>query len=148
MQDQDKLKLSNIPLVPWLIGFYIVGISIFIASHAGYSCLTTQTIAIGLIPLLLMRGLTVTADQSIRVLQLRYWSLGFWRTTWEIPFDEIQTIQVGSKPSPTRLNRNAYTYRIELIRKDGSVVPFRTLYTIGLSSKQKMADKLCAFIGL
>jgi len=152
MQTQNSIKLNDIPLGLWLLGFVFLGAGIYFFSLQGFSGNTLLLGGIGLILLLLTRGLTITADRNTRILRLHYWSLYFWRTTKDIPFDEIATIRVDSTRSGTHtgrnMNRNSRTYRVEIIRKDESVVPLRTTYSSGSYSKQKIADRLRAFIGL
>lgn len=147
MQSQDSLKLNDIPFGSWLIGFISLGIGIYFFSFSGLTINTLLFGGVGLLFLLLSRGLTVTADRNTRILQLHYWSLYFWRTIKEIPFDEIQTIRVNSVRSGTG-NRRTRSFRVEVVRKDGNIVPFRTAYSSGSFSKQKMVDQLRPFMGL
>jgi hypothetical protein len=148
MQNQDSLKLNDIPFGSWLLGFGSLGAGIYFFSLQGFSFNTILFGGIGLVLLLVMRGLTITADRNTRTLQLHYWSLYFLQQTREIPFDEIATIRVNSSLSMESRGRQSRTYRVEVVRKDGSVVPFRTAYSSGSSGKQKIADQLRAFIGL
>ncbi len=143
MQNQNNIELRDIPLGMWLIGLIFLGAGIYFIILQGFAPGTLLAAGLGLMILLLNRVLTITADRSTRILQLQYWSL-FWRTTRQVPFDEIQTIRVAS----TRSSKGGRTYRVEIIRKDGKTVPLRTGYSSGSSSKQKIADQLRAFIGL
>jgi len=151
MQNQNSIKLNDIPFGSWFFGFAFLGAGIYFFSFQGLSRNTMIVGAIGLIVLLVTWGLTITADRNTRILRLQYWSLYFMRTTREISFDEIATIRVKSTRSGTRRNQNSRSYRIEVVRKDGRIVPFRTVYSGGFFSslkQQKVVDQLRAFIGL
>ncbi|HET9912096.1 MAG TPA: hypothetical protein VFQ13_09425 [Anaerolineales bacterium] len=154
MQNQSNIKLNDIPFGSWLIGFILLGTGIYFFSFQGFALNTILFGGIGLLFLLLSRGLTITADKNTRILRLHYWSLYFWRTTKEIPFDEIETIRVDSVRSTSHSRGHGQTrhrgrsYRVEVVRKDGSIVPFRMAYSSGSYSKQKIADQLRAFLGL
>lgn len=148
MQNQDSIKLNDVPFGSWLIGFIGVGTGIYFFILQGLQFTTILFGGVGLLFLLLFRGLTITADRNTRILRLHYWSLYFWRTTREIPFDEIQTIRVDSVRGTSHRTRHNRSYRVEVIRKDGSRVPLRSTYSSGSLSKQRIADRLRAFIGL
>ncbi len=147
MQNQNDLKLNDVPISSWLIGFIFLGAGIYLFSRAGFAVVTILFGGVGLVFLLLSRGLTITADRNTRILRLHYWSLYFWQTIKEIHFDEIQTIRVNSTRSGSG-SHHSRTYRVEVVRKDGKIVPLRTTYSSGSFSKQKIADQLRAFIGL
>lgn len=148
MQNENTIKFRDVPVGLWLFGAVFLGAGIYFFSFQGFSWNTILLGGIGLAILLLTRGLTVTADRNTRILRLQYWSLYFLRTAKEIPFDEIATIRVGSTESMERRGRRSRTYRVELLRRDKSVVPFRTAYSSGSRSKQNIAEGLRAFMGL
>jgi hypothetical protein len=148
---QNTLTFRDIPFVSWLFGFAFLGTGIYFFSSQGFSWIFVGAAAIGLIFLLLLWGLTITADKQSRVLRLHYWSLYFLHKTREIPFDEIATIRVNSMRSGTHRGEQTRSFRIEVIRRDNSIVPFRAYYSGGFLDslwKQKMVDRLRAFIGL
>lgn len=147
MQNQNSIKLNDVPVIEWLMGFVFLGAGIYLLSRQGFSIGAGVFGGVGLAFLLLSRALTITADRNTRTLQLQYWSLYFWRTTKEIPLDEIETIRVNSSSSMHR-GRRTRTYRVEVIRKDGTVVPLRRAYSSGSFSKQKIVDQLRKFTGL
>ncbi len=151
MQNPDKITFKDIPLGTWLVGFVFLGGGIYFFSFQGFSGNAILLGGIGLVILLITRGLTITAERSTRILQLHYWSLYFWRTTREIPFDEIAVIRVNSVRSGARSGRQTRSFRIEIVRRDNSIVPFRAYYSGGFFSsmrQQKIVDQLRAFIGL
>ncbi len=141
---QSKLEFKDLPIGVWLVGLIFLGGGLYSFSLQAFSWNTLLLGGIGLALLLLFWGLTITADRERRVLELRYWSLYFLRRTKEIPFADIQSIRLDS----TRSSRGGRTYRIELTRRDGSLVPFRVTYSSGSARKQKIVDELRAFIGL
>lgn len=154
MQNQSRLKLNDVPFGSWLIGFILLGTGVYFFRFQGFAISTILFGGVGLLFLLLSRGLTITADRNTRILRLHYWSLYFWRTTREISFDEIETVRVNSARSTNNgyrdlhTHRRSYNYRVEVVRKDGSIVPLRTTYSSGSFSKQKIANQLRAFLGL
>jgi len=151
MQQQNRIKFNDLPIGLWFFGFAFLGAGIYFFSFQGFSGNTFLLGGIGLAVLLLTWGLTISADRQTRTLTLHYWSLYFLRRTKEIPFTEIATIRVATTRSFSRRNQQQRSFRIEVIRKDNSVVPFRTTYSsgfLGSLRKQKIADQLRAFIGL
>ncbi|RPI94629.1 MAG: hypothetical protein EHM40_06005 [Chloroflexi bacterium] len=151
MQNQSSIKFRDIPFGLWLFGFVSLGAGIYVFPLQGFSPTTVLLAGIGLVILLLTRGLTIIADRNTRILQLNYWSLYFLRTTRKISFDEIATIRVDSSQSMERSGHQTRSYRIEVVRRDNSIVPFRKYYSGGFFSsmrKQKIVDQLRAFIGL
>jgi hypothetical protein len=151
MQNQNSLKFNDIPFGTWLAGFIFLGGGLYFFSFQGFSGNTIILGAIGLVILLITRGLTITADRNTRILRLHYWSLYFWRTTREISFDEIAAIRVNSIRSMARRGQQTRSFRIEVVRRDNGIIPFRAYYSSGFFSsmkKQKIVDQLRAFIGL
>lgn len=151
MQNQDRLTFRDIPFGSWLAGFIFLGGGIYFFSFQGFSGNTILLGCIGLIILVLTWGLTITADRNNRLLRLQYWSLYLLRKTREIPFDEIAAIRVNSVRSGARSGQRTRSFRIEVVRRDNSIAPFRAYYSGGFFSsmrKQKIVDQLRAFIGL
>jgi hypothetical protein len=142
----DRLIIRDFPVALWLVGTALLG-------SAAYLFLTVDPITagidavFGLAALLLPAALTVTADREARVLTLRY-GLILPRAVKEIPFHEIAAIQVGSSRSSGRRSGRRRSYRIELVKMDGAIVPFRSYYSSGSYPKELHAGKLRDFIGL
>jgi hypothetical protein len=148
MMNQDKLTIRDYPFSLWLMGIVLLGMTVFLLTK---SALPTAGITgfLGLLALLLPTALTVSADKSARILTLRY-GLIIPRSVKQIPFDEINAIRVDSSTTrdtdhSTRRNTN---YRLELVKKDGTKLPFRSYYSGDFFLKQRRAEKLRAFIGL
>jgi hypothetical protein len=145
---QDKLTIRDFPLALWLTGLGLLGLTVYLVNK---SALPTAGITgfLGLLALMLPAALTISADQSTRTLTLRY-GLLIPRSVKKIPFDEIETIWVNSNTTrdhdhPTRRNTS---YRLELVKKDGTNLPFRSYFSGDFLLKQRRAEKLRAFIGL
>jgi hypothetical protein len=144
----DKLTIRDFPLGLWLTGLGLLGLTAYLVTK---SALPTAGVTgiLGLLALLLPSALTISADRSARTLTLRY-GLLIPRSVKQIPFDEINTIRVDSSTtrdhgSPTR---RSTTYRLEIVKKDGTIFPFRAFYSGDFILKQRRAEKLRAFIGL
>lgn len=148
---QDQIKFNDIPFGSWFFGLLFLGVGFFLVLvQAGWLTILIFG-GIGLLLLLLSWGLTITADRQTQTLILHYWSLYFLRRTTEIPFGDIATIRVASTHSGTRRGQQTRSFRIEVVRKDNSILPFRTTYSSGFFGsiqKQKIVDQLRAFIGL
>src|SRR5512134_2967014 len=111
MESQEKLKFYDVPVVTWLVGLAFLGASVYFFNLQIIMAVLLGVI--GLILLVLNRGLTITADKTRRALVLDYWSPFLWRTVKEIPFDEIATVRVDSMRSHEGSNRHTRTSRIE-----------------------------------
>jgi hypothetical protein len=148
MQEQTTLKFNDVPIINWLVGLAFLGTGLYIYSIRGLSGNSILAGAIGLAFLLLNRGLVITADRGRRVLRLHYWSLILLRTTREIPFNEIAALRVNSSRTMERSTQYTRSYRIEVVRRDNTILPFRGSYSGGAFRKQAIVDQLRAFIGL
>ncbi len=145
---QDKLTIRDIPLSLWIIGLALLGATAFLLTKSAYVT-AGITGVLGLLALFLPSTLIISADRATRTLTLRY-GLIIPRSVKTIPFDEINTIWVNSSTtrdhdSPTRRKTS---YRLELVKKDGTNLPFRAYYSSDFFLKQRRAEKLRAFIGL
>ena len=101
-------------------------------------------VAISLLMVLFSANLTITADKSTRILQLRYSYLLFHQTK-KIPFDDIADIQsqegVNTRKAETR------GYRLVAVLKDGRLLPFRSYFTRHENKKQAAVDLRLAVTG-
>ncbi len=110
-------------------------------------------LAASLLMILFSSDLTVTADKSSRMLRLHYKYLLFQRTK-EIPFDDIADIQSHSNKGNIELPSNEYInpasisgYRLVAVHKDGTIIPFRRLFTPYDTKKEATADLRFAVTG-
>jgi hypothetical protein len=146
--NQDKLTIRDFPIITWFMAI------VFLATAAFFLMKSTLLMAgiagiIGFIMFFEPAALTITADKSNRVLTLRY-GLLVPRSIKHIPFSEIQTIRVDSHStrnhsSPTRRSN---TYRLELVKQDGNIIPFRFYYSSDFLLKQRRAEELRTIIGI
>lgn len=150
--ESEKLTLRDFPFGLWLAGLGFLAAAGYFFTRGGSSATNTSYL-FGLVALLLLflpSVLTITADKTTRVLVLRY-GLLISRSTKEFSFDEIQTIHVNSRTSFDRTDgsrQRSTSYRLEIIKKDGQSIPFRSYYSGGFFLKEQQAKKLRAFIGL
>lgn len=100
----------------------------------------------GLGMILLASDLTITADRSTRVLQLKYRYLWLFDLTREIPFDDIADVQAVSSTRTSR-GHTSTGYQLVATLKAGKKVPFRW-YSFTDSGKKQQAARLRAAIGL
>jgi hypothetical protein len=146
--EQDKLTIRDFPLGLWFTGVVLLGFTAYLVTK---SSLPTAGITgfLGLLALLLPAALTISADRSTRTLTLHY-GLVIPRSVKKIPFDEIDTIWVNSNSThdPDHPSQRNTSYRLELVKKDGTNIPFRSYFSGDFLLKQHRAEKLRAFIGL
>lgn len=145
---EDKLIIRDIPWGLWLTGIALIGVTVYLVNGSAHS-IAAITGILGLLALLLPAALTISADQATRSLTLRY-GLLIPRSVKHIPFDEIDTIWVAGSATSSHnhpSHRNT-SYRLELVKKDGTTLPFRAYYSDDLLLKQRRAEKLRAFVGL
>jgi hypothetical protein len=148
LMNQDKLTIRDFPLGLWLAGIAFFGATAYFITKSAYP-MAGITGLIALLLLFLPAVLTISADKSTRILTLRY-GLLIPRSVKQIPFDEVNTIRVDSSTTRDQNspNRQSTSYRLEVVKKDGTNIPFRAYYSGGFFLKQHDAEKLRAFIGL
>ena len=98
----------------------------------------------GLFATFFSSNLTVTADRSTRTLHLqyRYW---LFQRTRKILFDEIADVQAQKSREETGNGHPATVYRLVVLLKDGTRIPFRNYSTQDAELKQ-WAYRLRLFI--
>jgi hypothetical protein len=65
-----------------------------------------------------------------------------------IPFSEIQSIEVDYTRSGRGYRyKHRSSFRVLLVEKDGTIVPFHAYYSTGLKPKECIVEKLNAFLG-
>jgi hypothetical protein len=145
---KDKLTFRDFPLGLWLTGIALLGVTTYLVTKSAYPTAGITGI-LGLLALFLPAALTISADPTSRTLTLRY-GLVIPRSVKQIPFDEINTIRVdcSSTRDHDHPGRRSTSYRLELVKKDGTTLPFRSYYSGDFFMKQRRAEKLRTFIGL
>lgn len=141
----NEYSFREYPIFIALFGLACVigGFYIFFVHRAGWEAIAIG-LAIGLLALLLASVLDVNANRLTRTLNISRRKL-FRHYHRDIPFNEIASIQLGFHRDSDDGSR---TYRIEIALKDGSVIPLRTSYSSGRSTKEKKAQALREFIGV
>jgi hypothetical protein len=101
----------------------------------------------GLGMILFASDLTITANRSTRILQLKYRYWWLFDLTREIPFDDIADVRAVSSTSTDDDGHTSTSYRLETVLKDGHIVPFRW-YSFTDSGKKQQAARLRTAIGI
>jgi hypothetical protein len=103
---------------------------------------------IGLVIFLLSTTLTITADRTERKLILHYRSL-LKENTREILFSQIESIELEMNRHRSHSRRSSGpTYRIVVVLKDGTVVPFHQYFSSGSGDKTHKVKQLREYIGV
>lgn len=152
--ESERLTFRDFPFGQWVTGLGVIAASGFFltrsvssASYMGY-----LLGVVGLLLLFLPTALTITADKATRTLTLRY-GLFIPRSVKVMSFDEIKTIHVDAQTSRRHTKRGGSSrritsYRLQVVKKDDTIVPFRGYYSDEFVLKDLRAKKLRAFIGL
>jgi hypothetical protein len=150
---QAKLVLQDRPLGLWVFGFifFVVGLALGFMPRGGSNSWIFAAVfgGIGLVVLLVgAQILTITLDKSSDKMTLDYWA-PLWRSHTEIPISQIASMHLESTLSrSSRSHTTSRTYRVVVIKKDGTVTPLRSSYSSGADSKRKLADQIGDFIGV
>ncbi len=148
MQSQNELTINDIPYLPWIAGVIFLGGTLYGILTQGFSAELIFLGLIGLAILLLPRGVTITANRNTRILRLESWSLYLIGSVNEIRFDEIAEIRLSSRKTGNKRGRTTFAYRIEVVKRNETIIPFRTAFSSGSKEKQEVVDKISAFIGI
>lgn len=152
MQDQNELRFTLFPVIPWFAGTLSLGMAIIIFTREGLSTGTIVMGALGLLGIFLPGMLFITANRTERILLIERMSLTMIGSSKKIGFDEIADLrlakaQARGRPRSSKRKR-LYAYRMEVVRKDGGIIPFRAAFSSGDGEKQRdMTQQLSAFIG-
>lgn len=147
---EQKLVIRDIPVFLWIfgLGFLVAAVFIFLQNPTTTWMPAAFLGLFGILMFVLPSALTITADRYVRTLTLKY-GLIIPRSIKTISFDAIQTIHVDSHYSHNSHDgHSSTTYRIELIQRDGTVIPFRSYYSSGSFFMERNARKLREFMGL
>lgn len=155
MSEHEGKKLVLTDSGTWVRIFGIIALvgsqGFFHSSFTGSSKQTFELggwvcVIIGLGMLLFASDLTITADRSTRILQLKYRYWWLFDMTREIPFDDIADVR-AVKDTSTSHGHTSTGYQLVAVLKDGKKVPFRW-YSFTDSGKIKQATRLRTAIGL
>ncbi len=145
--NDSRLELHDVPVLLWILGLIFAGVGALIIFQIEHSSFMPMIfVVIGLGTLLFSSVLTITADRITRTLKLDYRS-ALRHTLKEISFGEIANINVERSVSHSK-GHTRYTYRTVVMRKDGTVIPFRSYSSSGSGKKEMQAAKLRDFIGM
>jgi hypothetical protein len=152
--ESERLTFRDFPFGQWTTGLGTIAAAVFFFTRgvgsANYMALLLAIV--GLLLLFLPTALTITADKSTGTFTLRY-GLFIPRSVKVIPFTEIKTIHVDAQTSRRHTkqggnSRRVTSYCLQVVKKDGTTVPFRGYYSDEFVLKDLRAKKLRAFIGL
>ena len=144
----NQFSFRDYPTLPVIFGLASIGAGVyFYLRNPATWTMPAVTLGVGLLMFLLASVLDVHADRITRTLSISRRGL-VQRYQREIPFDEIAAIQIGASYSADDDGSTSTTYRVEIVLKDGSIVPLRKSYSSGRSSKEKRAQRLREFIGV
>ena len=143
-KNTDQLSFRDFPTALVIAGFLSIAGSIYFYLQSHEWIPSAIALGFSLLLFLFATVLDVSADRLTRTLNISRRGLVY-RYQREIPFNEIASIQVGSRYDSDDGSR---TYRVELLLNDTSVVPLRNAYSSGRRCKEKQAEKLRAFIGV
>jgi hypothetical protein len=142
----SALVLRDVPVFLWIFGLIFAGVGLLIIMEGGPAIFALIMTVVGLGILLFTSVLTITADQTTRMLTLESRSV-LRHKLIEAPFDDIIGINVERRVSSGR-GGSSHTYRLTLLRKDGHVEPFRSYSSSGRKKKERWAGRLREVIGI
>lgn len=150
MQNQTEITFNDIPYIPWFAGVLFFGAAVYGFMTQGFSAGTIVAGVTGLACLLLPGMLFITANRAERVLTIETLSLSMISSSKKFRFEEIAALRLHKKraKSVDTGRKKLFSYRIEIVRKDGGIVPFRGAFNSGDAEKQrKMVQELSEFVG-
>jgi hypothetical protein len=145
--DSSPLKIQEYPLGLWMAGLFSLAIDTFLLIE-----LPEQKIpmliggVVFLLFFLLPSILTVEADRTTGLVTITHRSL-LRKKTREIPISQIEVVRLGSHTS-TDSDGTSTTYRVEIMLKNGEIVPFRSYYSSGRRRKESQAGQLREYLGV
>ena len=142
--ESNQLSFRDFPTAIVIFGMLSVGGGIFFYLQTRELVATAIALAFSLFLFLLASVLDVSADRLTRTLNISRRGL-VQHYQRKIPFGDIASIQLGTSYGG---DSSSPTYRVEIVLKDGSVVPLRNAYSSGRSGKEKQAQRLRDFIGI
>lgn len=148
MQNQNEIRFTHFPVIAWFVGGFCLISAAIIFTKEGFSTATILMGGAGLLFIFLPGILFITANRTERILLIETVSLTLIGFEKKIPFDEIAALRLARMQYSKRHGKRRYAYRMEVVRKDGSVTPFRSAFSSGEGEKQRdMTQQLSDFIG-
>lgn len=144
----NKLVIREYPYLLWLFGVGLLSI-------AGEALMKSTNLpalmvaVLGLLALVLPEALTISADRETGILSLRY-GLFFNRSEKHIPIDQISTIRRVSTKMPGHREPKypRLAYRVEIVQKDGQIIPFRSHFSRSNITSPGQVKELCSFLNV
>jgi hypothetical protein len=154
MDNQDStLTFREFPLSNWILGILFLGLAATNLYGQGLSVGSTDfifmVIEIAAGAFLILSGwiIIIHADRLTQTLSVR--TLAVFNSSYkEVLFSDIEAIQLELNPASNRSQRSGLTYRIAIIRKSGEHVPASFFFNNGNKGKERMVEKLRAFVNV
>jgi hypothetical protein len=154
MDNQNpNLTFREFPFSNWILGIIFLGLAAtnlpdqtLTAGSADFIFLVIE-VAAGLFLILSGSIVTINADRVTQMLTVRIRAL-LRSSTKEIPFAEIASIQLEMNPASSGRQRGGPTYRVVVINKNGESIPASFFFSSGNKEKNRIVEKLRAFIGV
>ncbi len=143
----NEYSIREFPYTTIIIGLGFIAFGIFNYSKTNNWQNLALLCVIGLFILPFSTVLRVNAHRITRTINISRRGL-FQRYHREVQFGEISAIQIGSHYGRDSDNNRTVTYRVEIILKNGEVVPLRKTYSGGRRGKEKTAQALREFVGV
>jgi hypothetical protein len=145
-EDQDRLTITEHPVVLVLVGVLLIFIGLFNILQKGGMIPGLLALVVGILCALVLASTTsITCDKTTNLMTIQYHSI-IRNSVKEYPLMEIASMDVESTTSRTR-SGSSRTYRLVIIQKSGSQVPLHSYYSSGFSGKKKKAQKINEFLG-
>ena len=143
----NEYSLKEYPITSVIAGFGLIAGGFYSYFESRQWFIVGALLLLGLLALLFAFVLEIKGDSTTRTLSISRRGL-IQRYYREFSFNEISTIQLGSRRSTDDDGRSSTNYRIEINLKNGEMVPIRKNYSGGRRGKEKKASELREFIGV
>ncbi len=147
MNENRPFQHHEAPTASWVIGgVFLLGAVIF-GIRQGIQSSNLIIVAvlalIGIAAFLFGSTVDITANPETRRVILKKKSL-VKKSTREIPYEDISDIRVATDYD----DEGDETYRVEIVLRDGNIVPIRPYYSSGQRKKLALAERLRDAIGI
>jgi len=140
----DQLTIREYPVLLWVISLLdLVGAVYFYRSLPGEWIIPAILLVLFLLVFSFASILVIKADHLSRILTISRNTL-FHHSSRKIPVSDIASIQVERSSSRS----TSPAYRIVVVTKSNKIIPFSSVYSSGLWSKEAKAKRLREFLGV
>jgi hypothetical protein len=146
----SRLVIREYPFFLWLFGLAFIVPGIWIISRPDGMLTGVILLVVGvLFGLVLAAVRTITIDRGRMTLTAQHRNL-VRNKVREVNLGEVANVVVETSRSHTRSHSGSRstTYRIVVLKTDGTTLPLQEEYSSGYSSKARKAKQMCQFLGL